>query len=71
MNGVKFELGVILLVAPLVWLVGGRLVPGPAEHLALLAAFGGGAALWLIWRTRRAMRRALARGAAGQGHGTQ
>ncbi len=56
-NKVKFELGVIVVVLPLVWLVVGRLLPNLLAQLAALFVLGSGAALWLVWRTRATLRR--------------
>ncbi len=56
-NVVKFELGVILLLLPLVWLLVERLVTKTHWQFALLFAAASLASAWLIWRTRGVMRR--------------
>ncbi len=56
-NRVKFELGVVVLLLPLLWLVVGRLLEGWLEQLLALLAAGGAAALWLVLRTRSILRR--------------
>jgi len=52
-NRVKLELGIILLVAPLVWLLVGRLLSAPEAQLMVLALYGIAGAGWLIMRTRQ------------------
>ncbi len=59
LNGVKFELGVILLVGVILLLVVGRLVADAGTQLLLLAGYGVLGMVWLIVRTRRVLRRRL------------
>lgn len=54
-NPVKLELAVILVVGLLLLIVHGRLVDGALAQLGLLLAYGVGAMLWLLWRTRRVL----------------
>ena len=56
-NGIKFELGVILLLLPLGWLVVARLVTDTVTQLMLLFGMASVASLWLLWRTRTVLRR--------------
>lgn len=55
-NKVKFELGIILLLLPLAWLVVERLVGETIVEFMLLFAMACLAAAWLIWRTRSVLR---------------
>ncbi|HFC54356.1 MAG TPA: hypothetical protein ENJ43_07990 [Gammaproteobacteria bacterium] len=57
LNKVKFELGVVLVALPLLWLVVERLVDGWVAQLALLLVAGCTAAVWLVLRTRSVLRR--------------
>ncbi len=56
-NKVKFELGVILLLLPLIWLVVERLVAETLTEFVLLLAAACLASVWLMWRTRGVLRR--------------
>ena len=56
-NTVKFELGVILVLLPLVWLVVERLITDTLLQFAVLSGLGGVAAIWLVLRTRSVLRR--------------
>ncbi|WP_123401062.1 hypothetical protein [Inmirania thermothiophila] len=60
LNPVKLELGLLVLLALPVALLCVRWL-GRGAGLAVAAAYGAGAALWLVWRTRRLLR-ALERG---------
>ncbi len=66
-NTVKFELGVILVLLPLVWLVVWRLVADPLLQFVVLFGAGGIAAVWLVLRTRSVLRKLEME----QGSGTQ
>lgn len=59
-NGVKLELGLLLVVGLGLWLVHEDLVSEPVWQLALLFGYGAGAALWLVLRTHRVSRAAVA-----------
>ena len=65
-NAIKFELGVILLLTPVCWLLVDRLVRGAGARLLLLALFGVTAALWLVLRARRVQVRHGAQQAEGR-----
>jgi hypothetical protein len=54
-NAVKFELGVLLLLAVPVWILVVRLVAGDGRQLLYLIAYGTLAALWLVVRIRFVM----------------
>jgi hypothetical protein len=54
-NAVKFELGVLLLLAIPVWLLVVKQVSGDGRQLLYLLAYGGLAALWLVVRIRFVM----------------
>ncbi len=56
LNRVKLELGIILFVGLLLWLAVDSITAEVANQLLILAAFGGGGALWLVFRTRRTLR---------------
>lgn len=58
-NAVKRDLGLILLLLPLAWLVIHRLVTGAEARAAWLAAFSLVAGLWVLgraWWVRRRQR---------------
>lgn len=54
---VKLELGVVLLLALVVWLLVGRLWPAGWPQLAALGSYGVLAMMWLVARTRRVLAR--------------
>jgi len=56
-NKVKFELGVVLVMLPLAWLVVGRLIAAPLLQFVMLFGLGSVAAAWLVWRTRSILRK--------------
>ncbi len=56
-NQVKFELGVVLVMLPLVWLVVGRLVASPVLQFAVLFGVASFAAGWLVMRTRNILKK--------------
>ena len=71
MNGVKFELGVILMVALLFWLVVERVTDDSFWKLLSLLLYGVVAMAWLIFRTRQVLVQSLRRhqgGWVGSGH---
>ena len=55
-NPVKLELGVILCLAPLAWLLAGKLLPSPVLQVLGLGLYASGSALWLIVRVRVLLR---------------
>ncbi|MFP4132379.1 MAG: hypothetical protein ACOC48_03050 [Thiohalospira sp.] len=58
-NAVKRDLGLILLLLPLAWLVIHRLVSGAGAQAAWLTAFSLVAAVWVLvraWWVRRRQR---------------
>jgi hypothetical protein len=58
-NAVKRDLGLILILLPLVWLLIHRLVAEPAARTGWLAVFSLVAALWVLgraWWVRRRQR---------------
>jgi hypothetical protein len=57
LNGVKLELGFILLAGIVLWLAADSITANVATQLLLLSSFGLSAAGWLVWRTRRVVRR--------------
>ena len=65
-NAVKLDLAVILVLAVVLGLVHGRITDGLGGQLLLLAGFALAAAGWLVWRTRRVLRRESARQRDGQ-----
>jgi hypothetical protein len=58
LNPVKRELGWMLAGGALLWLLAGRTIPSAGGQLALLFGYGIVAALRLVYRTRRIVRRA-------------
>jgi hypothetical protein len=58
LNPVKLDLGVILCVAPLLWLVLSRIGASPALQILVLAGYGCAGMVWLLVRTRAVVRRA-------------
>ena len=56
MNSVKFELGVILMVALLFWLVVERLTD---DALLFLLLYGLVAMVWIVFRSRQVVRKHL------------
>jgi thiol:disulfide interchange protein len=60
-NAVKRDLGLILILLPLAWLIIHRLVEEPAAQAGWLAAFSLVAGVWLLgraWWVRRREREA-------------
>lgn len=56
MNGVKFELGVILLVSLLFWMVLERLTDNAFPYLVLYGLLAMG---WIVFRSRQVVKRHL------------
>ncbi len=56
-NPVKLELGLIVVVGVSLLLAVSRWLEDMATQLAVLAAYGAAAALWLTLRTRRIVKR--------------
>ncbi len=56
LNAVKLELGIILGLGLVIWLVQGRVSDNPLVQYGLLGGFGGMAMTWLMVRTRRQVR---------------
>ena len=54
-NAVKYELGVLLLLAIPVWILVEKLVAGAGRQLLYLVAYSGLASLWLVLRIRYVM----------------
>ena len=57
-NEVKLELGLVLVMAVIVWSLVESVIDDLALQLIVLAGFGVTAMSWLIWRVRRAEQRA-------------
>lgn len=55
-NGVKLDLGILLVIGGLLWLVHDRLIGAPLGQLALLSGYGLVAMGWIIYKTRRVIR---------------
>lgn len=51
----KLELGLILLLAGVVWLLAGRLFDNTLAQLAVLGSYGAAGMLWLLRRARQAL----------------
>lgn len=58
LNGVKIDLGVVVVLLPVVWLVAHRVFATPGEQLVAMGGFSVVAALWLVLRVQWAGRRA-------------
>lgn len=56
LNGVKLELGFILLAGIVLWLAADSITADVATQLLILLGFAVSAAAWLVWRTRRIVR---------------
>lgn len=56
-NGVKFELGVVIVLGGLLLLVQGRLSDSLLVQNLLLAVYGLLSMIWVIWRTRQVLHR--------------
>ncbi len=52
-NGVKMELGIILLLGFILWLAADSITASVVTQLLLLVGYGVAGAAWLIFRTRR------------------
>ncbi|HHM04527.1 MAG TPA: hypothetical protein ENJ19_02130 [Gammaproteobacteria bacterium] len=52
-NAVKLELAVACVAAAVLLLVIGTFVENRLAQLIVIAAYGGGAGLWIVWRVRR------------------
>ena len=59
LEGIKFELGVILVGAILLLVVQQRITASLTLQFLLLSGYGLAGAVWIILRARRAMGRAL------------
>lgn len=56
LNAVKFELGVVLALGVLVWLLHGWFASGVALQFVVLAGYGLIGMLWVVLRARRILR---------------
>jgi len=63
-NGVKLELGLLLVAGVVIWLAAESIIASVDGQLLLLAGYGVAAALWLTFRTRRVLRRCAEEAAA-------
>lgn len=57
LNGVKLDLGIILLLAVILWFVSARFIPSQIWQAAILLAYGVGGMVWIIVRSRGILRR--------------
>jgi len=57
LNAVKLDLGIILILAVVLWLLVGRFVVAPAAQIGVLFAYGLAGMAWIVVRSRRALRR--------------
>lgn len=55
-NGVKLELGIILVLGLLLWLAADSITADRDAQLFLLGSFSIAGMLWLVQRTRRVLR---------------
>jgi len=70
LNGVKLELGFILLAGIVLWLAADSITADVATQLLILLGFGVSAAAWLVWRTRRIVRQLAAGARPADSHQT-
>lgn len=56
-NGVKFELGVVLVLGVLLLLIQGRLSDSLLVQSLILGGYGVLGMLWILWRTHQVLRR--------------
>ena len=52
-NGVKIELGIVLILGIVLWLAADSITASITAQLLLLVAYGLMGAFWLVYRTRR------------------
>jgi hypothetical protein len=57
LNAVKLHLGVILILAGVLWLLVDRFVTAPAAQIGILFAYGVAGMAWIVVRSRRVLRR--------------
>ena len=57
LNKVKFELGVVLVLLPLSWLLVSRLFASSLVQFVVLFGLAGMASVWLVLRTRSTLRK--------------
>ena len=57
LNAVKLDLGIILFLAVVLWLLVDRVVAAPAAQIGVLFAYGLSGMGWIVVRSRRVMRR--------------
>ncbi|NOX75542.1 MAG: hypothetical protein GXP17_02790 [Gammaproteobacteria bacterium] len=70
-NGVKLELGIILVLGVVLWLGANSIIASLGGQLLMLAAYGIVATLWLMFRTRRVLRQCVAQGKADRSEANQ
>ena len=56
-NGVKIELGVVLILGLVLWLAADSITASITAQLLLLVGYGLISASWLVYRTRRVLER--------------
>ena len=56
LNAVKLDLGIIIVLSVIIWVLIPRLIADELLQIFVLAGFGLLAAVWIIFRTRRVMR---------------
>lgn len=56
-NGIKIELGIVILIGFVLWLAADSITGSLATQLLLLVSYGLISAFWLIFRTRRVLQR--------------
>ncbi len=64
-NPVKLDLGIISVVAVVVWFAHTRVTEAPLGQLLILLSYGLLAMAWLVWRVRRISRRLAQAGTDG------
>ena len=57
LNGIKLDLGGVLVLTPAAWLAVERLVADPGTQLLWLGGYGLAAMVWLVGRVRRELQR--------------
>ena len=56
-NGVKIELGIVLILGIVLWLAADSITASITAQLLLLVSYGLIGAFWLVFRTRRVLQR--------------
>ncbi len=64
-NGVKLELGIVLVLGAVLWLGANFIIASLGGQLLMLAVYGIASTLWLMFRTCRVLRQCVEQGKTG------